>query len=212
MKEGNTLFQRLDYRVEETKWSDLIYEDHLAWVKKQAGERFFVGGGLNNLATKEGTPGCLFEAKDNQEAEALINADPLIAGGLYRYELHKWHMFIYSQDIFERESKMYTKEKIASLIREMIAVNYCADELKEAGQAWLDTKDSEEASTATAALVVELKECIVPIDDAIALARSFPDDDFWKGILEAELKAKEEGAKICGCVACRNGQEILDNI
>ena len=61
------------------------------------------------------------------------------------------------------------------------------------------------------ALIAELEQCIVPIDDAIALARSYPDSDFWKGILEAELKAKQEGMTICGCVSCVNGQKILDN-
>jgi hypothetical protein len=94
----------------------------------------------------------------------------------------------------------------------MISVDYCADDLVKAGQAWLDCKDNDAiARLAADALIVELEQCIVPIDDAIALARSHPDSDFWKGILEAELKAKQEGMTICGCVACVNGQKILDN-
>jgi hypothetical protein len=104
------------------------------------------------------------------------------------------------------------KEKLTDLIKEMIAVDYCDGELVKAGQAWLDSKgDSSARDLAASNLIKELEQCIVPIDDAIALAKSHPDDDFWKGVLEAELKAKDEGMTICGCVACINGQKVLDN-
>jgi len=104
------------------------------------------------------------------------------------------------------------KEKLTDLIKEMIAVDYCDGGLVKAGQAWLDSKDNNSARKLAATnLITELEQCIVPIDDAIALAKSHPDDDFWKGILEDELKAKDEGMTICGCVACINGQKVLDN-
>ena len=104
------------------------------------------------------------------------------------------------------------KEKIIGFIKEMIAVDYCDENLVKAGQAWLDSKDDSEAKKSAAAILIsELEQCIVPIDDAIALAKSHPDSDFWKNILELELKAKEDGMTICGCVACINGQKILDN-
>jgi hypothetical protein len=107
---------------------------------------------------------------------------------------------------------MEMKEKLTGLIKEMIAVDYCDGDLVTAGQSWLDSKDDgEAANTAAAILITELEQSIVPIDDAIALARSHPDNDFWKGVLEAELKAKEDGMTICVCVACINGQKILDN-
>lgn len=99
------------------------------------------------------------------------------------------------------------KERLTDLIKEMIAVDYCDAGLVKVGQAWLDVKDNATA----AALIAVLEQCIVPIDDAIALAKSYPDDDFWKKVLEAELKAKNAGMTICGCVACVNGQKILDN-
>ena len=103
------------------------------------------------------------------------------------------------------------KDKLTDLIKEMIAVDYCDDDLVTAGQAWLDAKDDEAVKIAATTLISELEQCIVPIDDAIALAKSYPDEEFWKGVLEAELKAKEEGMTICGCIACINGQKILDN-
>ena len=107
---------------------------------------------------------------------------------------------------------MDMKEKLTNLIREMIAVEYCDDDLVIAGQAWLDAEDDEAVKIAAATtLISELEQCIVPIDDAIALAKSYPGEEFWIGVLEAELKAKEEGMTICGCVACVNGQYILDN-
>ena len=102
---------------------------------------------------------------------------------------------------------MDMKEKLINLVKEMIAVEYCDSDLVTAGQAWLDSNDDSDAVKAAAAnLIVELEQCIVPIDDAIALAKSFPEDEFWKGVLETELKAKEDGMTICGCVACINGQ------
>jgi hypothetical protein len=107
---------------------------------------------------------------------------------------------------------MDMKEDLIGLIKEMIAVDYCDGELVAAGQAYLDAKgDGEAAKAAAVTLIAELEQCIVPIDDAIALAKSYPGDDFWKDVLEAELKAKEDGMTICGCVACVNGQKILDN-
>ena len=103
------------------------------------------------------------------------------------------------------------KELITKLIKEMISVEYCADDLVKAGRAWLDCKDNNtDVKLAADNLITEMEQCIVPIDDAIALARSHPDDNFWKGVLEAELKAKQEGMTICGCVACVNAQKILD--
>ena len=104
------------------------------------------------------------------------------------------------------------EEKLTDLIKEMIAVDYCDGDLVKAGQVWLDSKNNSEAvKIATNTLITMLEQCIVPIDDAIALAESHPDSDFWKGVLETELKAKEAGMTICGCVACINGQKILDN-
>jgi len=107
---------------------------------------------------------------------------------------------------------MDMKKELTDLVKEMIAVEYCDSDLVAAGQIWLDSKDDSNAEKVAAAnLIVELEQCIVPIDDAISLARSFPDDNFWKGVLEAELKAKEDSMTICGCIACINGQKILDN-
>ena len=104
------------------------------------------------------------------------------------------------------------KEILTDLIKEMIDVDYCDSNLVKAGKVWLDSKGNGSVRKLAAAnLITKLEQCIVPIDDAIALAKSYPDDDFWKGVLEAELKAKDEGMTICGCVACINGQKILDN-
>ena len=101
MTKGNGLFLRMDYRNEDIKWNEQILQNHLAWAKRLADERFFIGGGIENIATKDGPPACLFEAKDLKEAEDIINMDPLIENGLYRYELHKWNMVIFSNSIFE---------------------------------------------------------------------------------------------------------------
>jgi len=96
MKKGNALFVRMDYRNDEAKWDEQIIQSHLEWAKKLAGERFFIGGGMES-----GPPCCLFEAKDISEAEEIIKNDPIIISGLYRYELHQWHMVVFSENIFE---------------------------------------------------------------------------------------------------------------
>jgi predicted Rossmann fold nucleotide-binding protein DprA/Smf involved in DNA uptake len=112
----------------------------------------------------------------------------------------------------EWSMKNNMKENLNDLIKEMIAVDYCADDLIKAGQDWLESNgDSSARKLAATNLITELEQCIVPIDDAIALAKSYPDEDFWKGVLEAELKAKDEGMTICGCVACNNKQKVFDN-
>jgi len=103
------------------------------------------------------------------------------------------------------------KENLTELIREMIAVDYCDSDLVKVGQTWLDCKDNgENANSVATDLISELEQCIVPIDDAIALAKSHPGIEFWENILALELKAKEDGMTICGCIACVNGQKILD--
>jgi len=101
MKKGNSLFLRMDYRNDEVEWNEQVFENHLDWAKRLAAERFFIGGGLENIAVKDGPPACLFEAKDIKDAEDIINMDPLIVNGLYKYELHQWHMVIYSDNVFE---------------------------------------------------------------------------------------------------------------
>ena len=101
MTQGNSLFLRMDYRNEDVKWNEQILQSHMVWAKRLAEERFFIGGGIESVTTKDAPPACLFEAKDIEEAEAITRIDPLIENGLYRYELHKWHMVIFSDNIFE---------------------------------------------------------------------------------------------------------------
>ncbi|MEB3358253.1 MAG: YciI family protein [Synechococcales bacterium] len=36
----------------------------------------------------------LFQASDRQEAEAIVAADPLVASGCVRYELHEWKIVV----------------------------------------------------------------------------------------------------------------------
>ena len=99
------------------------------------------------------------------------------------------------------------RSKMADEIRKMIAVDYCDGDLKKAGQMWLDAMNDGEASkAASAALIAELKECIVPIDASIEwLKANMPDH------LDEAVKAKAAGETVCLCDACQAGKRILAN-
>ena len=69
-------------------------QDHLAYVKNIANERYFIGGGFLN---KNGGM-CLFEAENFEEAQKVIQNDPIIEKGLYRFELFEWNVAVLSEE------------------------------------------------------------------------------------------------------------------
>ena len=93
LKKGAELFVRVDYKVGEKDMTQQDLDDHLAYVRNAAGERYFLGGGFSN--TDGGM--CLFEAANLEEARKFAQNDPIIEKGFYRYEIFEWKLMILSE-------------------------------------------------------------------------------------------------------------------
>ena len=93
-----------------------------------------------------------------------------------------------------------TRNRLADLTRQLIAVEWARPELKEAAQKWLDTMaDGAANKTASADYIKALESSIATVDELAAV-------DQFKAHAE-ELKAK--GEKFCDCDACKLVAAIL---
>ena len=93
------------------------------------------------------------------------------------------------------------KEKVQDMI------TYGCTELKEAGQAWLDSAGTEQEATATQRLLSEIEDDLTPIDGLIDFAGSEHAKELFgeKGAADMLSHAKEikaQGAVYCDCPAC----------
>lgn len=91
---GKVLYVRTDFKTDGTTTSEADYNDHIAYLKKVAGERFFMGGGFL------GKPGgmIVYEASSLKEAREIADGDPLISRRLYSYDLKEWEMVLLSEE------------------------------------------------------------------------------------------------------------------
>ena len=101
------------------------------------------------------------------------------------------------------------RDKLVQKTKELLALDWVVPELKAAANHWLETlDDGKENADATKEYVKQLKDGILPIDDAIAFL-STQTDDTSKSFL-AQMKAwKAAGEVSCGCPACTLAKEIL---
>lgn len=95
MKIGDKLYVRMDYKVEGTETTEQDFQDHLAYLKGVAEERYFMGGGFSNA--KGGM--ILFKADNLEEAQRIAQKDPIIERGLFRVEIFEWDLRILSESI-----------------------------------------------------------------------------------------------------------------
>ena len=95
MQKGRTLYVRIDRQTERKDGTQKDLEEHLAYVRGIAKERYFVGGGFENVAGGM----CLFEAGSLEEAREITQNDPLIKNGFFKSELFKWSAFVTSEDM-----------------------------------------------------------------------------------------------------------------
>ena len=87
------------------------------------------------------------------------------------------------------------REKLADTVRKLIAVEYCWDEIKKAGQEWLDNmNDAEGSKAAGKKLLAACKEGV--------------DVDLTGTQWEAEWLAN---GKVCKCEACTLAREVIAN-
>ena len=107
------------------------------------------------------------------------------------------------------------RDQLAEKTRNLLA-GHCTDEIRAAGQKWLDTmEDGEESKAASAEYIAALENGVATIDEAIA----FLESDRARAMLGAQqaeklaaAKArKAAGEKYCGCAACTLALEILAN-
>lgn len=106
------------------------------------------------------------------------------------------------------------RDQLTQLVNQLLQAFSCCAEAKAAGQAWLDAAGTAGEQAATQALMAELEEDIMPIDQVIAFAGS-PAGAQVFGAEQAkamEAHAKEiqaAGAKYCDCPACAASEKIL---
>ena len=85
------------------------------------------------------------------------------------------------------------RAKLADTVRALIAVEWCGEAIKAAGQKWLDNMDDAEGSKAAAA------ELLAACEDGIDLSGTPYEADWIKN------------GKICNCDACKLAREVIEN-
>lgn len=104
--------------------------------------------------------------------------------------------------------------EIIQKVQEMISAPSCCEELKTAGQAYLDAVGTEKETAAKEALLAEIEADIVPIDGLIAFAGSEMAvqvfGDKAGAFLQHAKDIKEEGAAYCDCPACAGALKVKE--
>ncbi|MDH6364149.1 uncharacterized protein YciI [Enterococcus sp. PF1-24] len=97
LKEGSTLYIRIDYKIEDKQETEQDGQDCMAYLQSIAKERYLMAGLLGNMET-EHIDGAmlLFEAKDLAEAQEIANNDPIIQRGFYRCEVKQLNIMLVS--------------------------------------------------------------------------------------------------------------------
>jgi pyruvate-ferredoxin/flavodoxin oxidoreductase len=115
------------------------------------------------------------------------------------------------EDNAEHGLGMYLAQKkirgdLKAKVEELIAIDWCDAEIKEAAAKWLETYDDGNANQAPAkALIKALEENIGTIDGAIAYMEAHD-----PAAAEALKAAKAAGETTCGCEACTLAKQILE--
>ncbi|TDO73407.1 YCII-related domain-containing protein [Halanaerobium saccharolyticum] len=95
LAKGDKLFVRIDYRENNKEFTTNDFEKHFNYLKKVAGERYFIGGGFEN--EKGGM--IVFKANNLKEAKEIAENDPLIKKSLYTYKIYEWNLLLLSEQI-----------------------------------------------------------------------------------------------------------------
>lgn len=105
------------------------------------------------------------------------------------------------------------KTNVKVTVREMITANSCCEELRAAGQAYLDANGAEQARKN---LIAVLKDDVCTIDDFLNLTASDAGKNLFgaknaEKMHESGVAAKAKGERFCLCPACQAGGKLLDN-
>lgn len=106
------------------------------------------------------------------------------------------------------------KETVTTLVQALVDAATVCDEAKAAGELWLANVGTEREDEAIKALLLELEEDIVLIDDLIGFAGSAAGQDVFGAELAAKIHSHAEeikaaGATHCDCPACAAAIAIL---
>ena len=106
------------------------------------------------------------------------------------------------------------KNEIIETVKTMIAAPSCCQELKDAGQKWLDAVGSAGENAAWTALLAEAREDICTIEHALSFFESEMGTKIFGAAKAKELaaharKLKADGVKWCDCAACAACEKIL---
>lgn len=93
--------------------------------------------------------------------------------------------------------------------------NWCCDELKEAGQAWLDSIGTDKEKEAGERYVAELQDSIVTVDGMLAFlptdeAKAKFGEETANKFYEHAKELKAQGIANCDCPACTAASAVLE--
>lgn len=104
--------------------------------------------------------------------------------------------------------------EVIQKVQEMISAPSCCPELKAAGQAYLDAAGTEKEAAAKEALLTEIEEDIISIDDLLAFASSEMAEkafgDKAGAFLQHAKDIKAAGALYCDCPACAGALAVKE--
>lgn len=96
MNEQSVLYVRTDYKLDEREVTEEEAMASMEYLQQLASERYLLAGVFGNMETEEIDGAMiLFEAKNLEEAQKISDADPIIKGGFYRYELKCWNLMVF---------------------------------------------------------------------------------------------------------------------
>ena len=106
------------------------------------------------------------------------------------------------------------QNEIIQTVKTMIAAPSCCQELKDAGQKWLDAVGTAGEAAVWNALLAEAREDICTIEHALAFFESEMGTKIFgaekaKALAAHARDRKAKGAKWCDCPACAACEKLL---
>ena len=97
----------------------------------------------------------------------------------------------------------------------LLLSDWCCDELKEAGQAWLDSIGTDKQKEAGERYVAELQDSIVTVDGMLAFlpteeAKAKFGEETANKFYEHAKELKAQGIANCDCPACTAAAAVLE--
>lgn len=108
------------------------------------------------------------------------------------------------------------KTELICVVKAMIAAPSCCQDLKTAGQNYLNAIGTEQGKATAQALLEEIKADVCTLDHTIPFFESERAAQIFgperaKSMAAHARELKASGAKWCDCPACAAGVKILDN-